>query len=299
MSLKCLFGHDLEIDYIVAAGTTLYIHCKKCNKWWNSTTGHAWDSFNGMWQPGGDHKDLSEKEIKKCWDEFNYQTYIDSNNYSAIIKIIDDNKNYKETARAILALLKMPNSPLVTIPKIEKWLFYDDLLSSGGGFLQIGKNAITALAQKYASDEILPVLSQYVEKEFYGSWSTNAQSANCIYQILQFLAANGSERALKLLMEGIRKAGGDARLMAINAAFIVEWFPELTEALLDAVKDLIKIRDWKTDAVYHYDIRSSGGMGSPVKNGIAKTIQAIDEHNGNNNVEQRFIKIFEEIRQNK
>jgi len=87
--------------------------------------------------------------------------------------------------------------------------------------------------------------------------------------------------------------------MAINAAFIVEWFPELAEALLDAVKDLIKTKDWKTDAAYHYDIRNSGGMGSPVKNGIAKTIQAIDEHNGNNNVERRFIKIFEDVRQNK
>jgi len=204
MSLNCLFGHDLKVESH-SGNATGYIHCKKCDKWWSSESGNPYDSFNGMWQSGGSHKKLSEKEIKKCWDEFNYQNYIDSDNYSALIEIIDDNKNYEETIRAILALLKMPNSQLVTVSKIGKWLFYDDLMSGAGGIFKIGKDAITSLAQKYASDEILPILSQYVEKEFYGRWSTNAQSANYIYQILQFLAVNGSERALKLLMKVLEK----------------------------------------------------------------------------------------------
>ena len=286
MSIKCLFSHDLRINSRVNSETG-FIHCKKCDKWWSSENGIAYDSLNGMWQTGG-HKDLSKKEVKQCWDNFNYQTYIDSNNYSALIKIIEKNKGADETKRAIMALIKMPNSTSVTSSLIGKWLFYKDLTS--GGF-PLGAVAVTLLAQKYASEELLPFLSQYVEQQFYSARSNNAQSAANIYKALQILSAGGNEQAKALLMDGVRKAQFDARTMAINSAFVVEWFPELTEAILDAVKDLIDKNWWRTDYANYYII-DPGGMGSLDKNSIVNVIQTIDKHNGNSDVEQRYLKLF-------
>ena len=291
--MACMFGHKLKIESRVG-NPTGFIRCRKCDNWWSSETGNAYASINGMLQPGGGHKDLSKKDVEKCWYDFNYQHFIDKSDYSSLIKVIDDNKIQDDTNRAVLALIKMPNSPLVTTSLVSKWLFFENLMTIGN---PLGLVAITMLAQKYASEELIPVFAKYVEQQFYNNRIGNqVKAAENIYKALQALAANGSKQAKEILMDGVRKAQGDGRIMAINAAFVVDWFPELTEAILDAVKDLIDKKWWKTDALNHYKINPRG-MGSPDRNSIVNVIQTVDKHNGNNDVEQRYMRIFEEINQ--
>jgi len=283
--MPCFFGHDLHIKPHVSSETG-FITCKKCNKWWSSESGEPYGNWNGMFQPGGEKGQgtLSKKSLKKCWNIFHYQKHIDRNDYSSLIEILEaSDDDGTEFARAALALIKMPSSPLITTTLIEKWL---SRISYAHG---LRAAAITALTTKYATEELLPALSQFIERHFYRLDSDREVSKN-IYQTLQRLAGNGSERARILLMEGVRKADGDAKVMAIDSALTAEWLPELTEALLDVVKDGIHKNRWPY--VNATDLYPRGGLGSPERNAVAQALLAIDKHNENDAAKQKYFSLF-------